>query len=162
MSALTNDCKECGRPLAGIDDRMENQLLCGMNLMFRVPSRATEISAACAAATIVRLKARVTELELIAGARPRVWELSGGDIWIVAHTEEDCWRYLEDQHGNTDEEMERKEAGDSWTPLPDDKRITMYVDEEGDVCNYDDGAPCAMPAWVWAVRHGVGFLGEAE
>lgn len=117
---------------------------------------------ACDNRAIERLKARIAELERIVGPRLRVWELSGGDVWVVAHTEEGCWRHLEDQHGNPDEIAELKENGDKWIPLPDDKKITMMVDADGDVCGYDDGAPCAMPAWVWAVRHGAGFLGETE
>lgn len=162
MSTLTNDCEDCGRSKAKIAQQWFGDLkgaLCGVGV-----ADVGQLGAAddCRAYTITRLKARVTELELIVGPRLRVWELSSGDVWVVAHTEDECWGHLENQHGNTDEVAERKENGDGWTALPDDKKITIYVDTDGDVCGYDDGAPCAVPAWVWAVRHGAGFLGETE
>lgn len=159
---ITNDCPECGRSFAPtrqawVSDTDEN--LCGMSVARSLPL-AQE---GCMVATITRLKARVTELERMVAPRLRVWELSNGkEVWIVAETEEECWGYLEDQHGDTDEVAEHKENGVSWTRLPDDKKITLMVDEDGDVCELECGAPCSMPAWVWAVRHGAGFLGETE
>ena len=159
MSTLLNDCPECGRPLAlsyEVWMASRNQEICGAAI------GSMPASEECSEVTITRLKARVTELEAIVGPRLRVWELSGGDIWVVALTEEECWIHLEEQHGNTDEVTEYKEDGSGWAAFPDDKKITMYVDEDGDVCDLGDGTPCAMPAWVWAVRHGAGFFGETE
>ena len=162
MSTMLSDCKRCGRPFAKTKEAWledTNDSTCARALSGELPPMVTE---QCDHFTITRLTARVAELELIVGPRLRVWELSGGDVWVVALTEDECWEHLEGQHGNADEIAELKEDGSGWTPLPDDKKITMMVDEDGDVCGYDDGAPCNMPCWVWAVRHGAGFLGETE
>jgi hypothetical protein len=158
----TNDCPECGRPFARTYDQYIDDVegvSCGMPVVKIGTSLAVED---CRNETISRLKARVAELEHQLSPRLRIWELSGGDVWCVAHTEDECWGYLEDQHGNTDEIAELKEDGSGWAALPDDKKISLYVDSDGDVCGLDDGAPCNMPCWVWAVRHGAGFLGETE
>lgn len=163
MSTMTNDCQDCGRPFAKSDQEWLDSMptseypegaLCGV-MAEMGPSQ-------CRIYTIRRLKARVAELEKQLPPRLRIWELSGGDVWCVALTEDECWGYLEDQHGDTDEVAELKEDGSGWIALPDDKKISLYVDSDGDVCGLDDGAPCNMPCWVWAVRHGAGFLGETE
>ncbi len=165
MSTLLNDCPECGRRRAKdwVDLLSNLETSCGVHLPITpdvsVPYRGGPLDA-CAKHTIVLLKSRIAELEKQLPPRLRIWELSGGDVWCVALTEEECWGYLEDQHGNTDEVTELKEDGSGWTALPDDKKISLYVDSDGDVCGLDDGAPCNMPCWVWAARHGAGFLGE--
>ncbi len=159
MSTLLNNCPECGWPLAQsiIHWKTEKDAVCGTSVV-----SVQSVLDLCSARTIRRLKARVAELELMIDRQLRIWELTGGDVWCVARTEEECWGYLEDRHGNPDEITEMKEEGSGWTALPDDKKISLYVDSDGDVCGFDDGAPCNMPCWVWAVRHGAGFLGETE
>lgn len=152
-------CKECGRPVSPSWEKWlysSSGELCGSN------TGSTTAREECHQATIERLKVRVAELEAMIGPRLHIWELSGDQIWVVAETEEECWGHLEDQHGDADEVTERKEDGQGWKRLPADKKISLMVDEDGDVCGADDGAPCSMPAWVWAVRHGAGFLGETE
>lgn len=157
----TNDCPECGRPLASSFDEWTKDVaridqLCGV----AVASAAQD---ACAHATIARLKSRVADLEQQLSPRLRVWELhSGPEIWCVATDAEECWGYLEDQHGNPDEIKELKAEGIGWVALPDDKKILIAVDSDGDICNVDDGTPMLLPCWVWAARRGPGFLAETE
>lgn len=153
-----SDCEHCGRPVT----KEGLTFIRGSDFCFRQAMGDAGFDD-CQQVTIERLKARVGELEAMVGPRLHVWELSNGkEVWVVAATEEECWGYLEDQHGDTDEVAEHKENGASWTRLPADKKITLMVDEDGDICELECGSPCAMPAWVWAVRHGAGFLAETE
>lgn len=157
------DCPECGRQFAEThqqwsDDLDDTQSLCGKRA-FPMPMAHED----CRVHTIERLKARVAVLEQQLSPRLRVWELDAGrTIWCVALDAEDCWNYLVDQHGDPDEIDELKANGVGWVALPDDKKVSICVDEDGDICGVEDGTPVLFPCWVWAAHRGPGFLAETE
>lgn len=97
-----------------------------------------------------------------------VWQLGERHdrIWVVAADAEEAWVWLEDQHGNSDERAELEEDGQAWVKLPDDHKLNICCDDEGDPCDCDDcgeeGAVTVTKTCAeWALR-GPGFLCEDE
>lgn len=94
----------------------------------------------------------------------RVWELEsgGGSYWVVAENEEQCWRHVLDHHGDESLVAEHQEAGLHWQELPADKKISICLDECGDVCGVNDGTGVSLACWVWVAKEGAGFLAATE
>lgn len=164
--STTNDCPECGRPQAEnhaqwINDLCQDEKLCGAHTdgVSLLPMAHEN----CRAHTINRLRSRITVLEQQLSPRLRVWNLdTGREIWCVATDAETCWNYLLDRDGDPEGIADLKQQGLEWSVLPDDKRISIAVDYDGDICGIDDGTPISLPCWAWAALRGAGFLAETE
>jgi hypothetical protein len=85
---------------------------------------------------------------------------TNGTDWVVARDVDDAWNVWCDYKCMTRDEADLNMV---WRQVPDDERIAIAVDSDGDIVAYDDAFDMLeRTAAEWAAHEGPGFLCKEE
>lgn len=87
----------------------------------------------------------------------KVWYSEAAGEWVVAFDEIDAFAAWADHNGLDDVERGSPEAP-RFVELNGDEKLSINVDDEGSICDCEEGEPLELTAKEWAEREGRGWL----